>query len=428
MKEFKALFGDVIYAPTKDELKSIKDGYIVYDGENILGVFDSLPKEYENAEIIDYKGKVIMPSMVDLHVHAPQFVFRGLCVDLQLLEWLEKYAFPTESKFKDPAYARQIYSRVAKNIAREGTTRAVFFATIHNEATEILMEELNKVGISAYVGKVNMDRNSPDYLIETTEDSAKNTEDFILKTKDRYKYIKPIITPRFTPSCTDELSKELGKLARKYGVPAQSHLSENQSEIEWVHELEPDCKYYLDAYKKADLFGDGIKTVMAHCVHMSDEELDEIKDSGVFIAHCPECNMNVASGIAPVRKMLNRGINVGLGSDIAGGYDLSIFKAMRHAVQVSKLKWLFEGKNDRFLTVTEAFYMATTGGAKFFGHKGGFGVGDPLHALVIDDNELKIDQSLNDTAEERLERIVNICDRTNIIATYSNGKEISNNL
>lgn len=425
MKELKALFGDIVYAPTKDEFKSIKDGYVVYDGENILGVYDKLPEEYKNAEIKDYKGKVIMPGLCDLHVHAPQFVFRGLCVDKQLLEWLENYAFPTESKFKDESYARLIYKRVAENIAKEGTTRVVLFATIHNKATEILMEELDRVGITAYVGKVNMDRNSPDFLIETSEDSLRDTEKFILDTKDRYKYVKPIITPRFTPSVTDGLMDKLGELARKYGVPVQSHLSENLSEIEWVHELEPDCKYYLDAYKDHDMFGRGIKTVMAHCVHLSDEEIDEIKKCDVFVAHCPDCNCNVASGIAPIRKMLDKGVDVGLGSDIAGGFELSIFMAMREAIKVSKLNWLYGDKKDQFLNVKEAFYMGTTGGAKFFGHKGGFGVGDPLHALVIDDEPIRIDPTAEDTIDERMERLINLCDSRNIVATYANGKEIN---
>ena len=247
MNKIKALMGDIIYTPTKDEFKYIQNGYIVYDSEKIIGVFDNLPKQYENAEVSFYKNKIIMPGLVDLHVHAPQFVYRGLGVDLELLQWLEKYAFPTECKFKDPEYAKMIYSKVAKDIAKEGTTRAVVFATIHNKATEILMEEFNKCGITSYVGKVNMDRNSPDLLREETKQSIEDTIKFIEDTKDRYKYVKPVITPRFTPSCTPELMEALGKIARKYNVPVQSHLSENTGEIAWVKELEPDTKYYLEA-------------------------------------------------------------------------------------------------------------------------------------------------------------------------------------
>ena len=425
MSKIKALMGDIIYTPTKDEFKYIENGYIIYDGEKILGIFDNLPKQYENAEINAYKNKIIMPGLVDLHVHAPQFVYRGLGVDLELLQWLEKYAFPTECKFKDSEYAKMIYSKVAKDIAKEGTTRAVVFATIHNKATQILMEEFNKCGITAYVGKVNMDRNSPDFLREETKQSIQDTIHFIEDTKDRYEYVKPVITPRFTPSCTPELMEALGKIARKYNVPVQSHLSENTGEIAWVKELEPDTKYYLEAYKKYDMFGNGINTVMAHCVHMSNEELDEMIKCGVFVAHCPDCNSNIASGIAPIRRMLDKGVKVGLGTDIAGGYELSVFKAMREAVQVSKLNWVYTDKKENCITVSEAFYLGTTGGAEYFGHKGGFGIGDPLHAIIIDDEDIKIDKTLGDTPEERIERVINLCDSRHIVATYSNGKQIN---
>ena len=420
----KILKGDIIYTPTPKEFVSKKGGYIVYENDNIVGVYDEFPEEYKNCPLEDFGDKVIIPGLVDLHVHAPQFVVRGVGLDMELLDWLNTYIFCTECKFADPEYARTIYSRVAKDFVKQGTTRIVIFATIHNEATKILMEEFEKCGVTAYVGKVNMDRNSPDYLVETTENSVNDTIKFIEETGDKYKYIKPIITPRFTPTCTPELMTELGKMARKYNVPVQSHLSENQGEIAWVKELEPECNYYLDAYKKYDMFGNGVNTVMAHCVHMSDDEIKAMKDCGVFVAHCPESNNNLSSGISPIRKMMDAGVKIGLGSDIAGGYELSIFKVMCEALQVSKLKWLYDGKEGQFLSVAEAFYLGTTGGAEFFGHKGGFGIGDPLHALVIDDTDLKYDRTLVDTPEERIERIIHLADDRNIVARYSNGRAI----
>ena len=420
----KALRGHIIYAPTSKELISKENGYIVYEGENIVGVYDELPAEYKDCAVEDYGSKVIIPGLVDLHVHAPQFAVRGVGLDMELLDWLNTYIFCTESKFADPAYARMVYRKVAQDFVKQGTTRIVIFGTIHNAATEILMDEFAKVGVTAYVGKVNMDRNSPDYLIEKTDDSVKDTIKFIEETVNKYPHIKPIVTPRFVPSCTPELMAELGKIARKYDLPVQSHLSENHGEIAWVHELEPECKYYLDAYKKYDLFGNGLNTVMAHCVHMSDDEIKAMKDCGVYVAHCPESNNNLSSGISPIRKLMDAGVHVGLGSDVSGGYELSILKVMCEAIQVSKLKWESEGREGSFLTVLEAFYLGTTGGAEYFGHKGGFGAGDPLHALVIDDTDLKYDKTLKDTPEERIERIIHLADDRNIVARYANGKNI----
>lgn len=211
-------------------------------------------------------------------------------------------------------------------------TRGCIFGTIHRQSTEVLMELLEEAGLCAMVGKVNMDRHSPDILRETTEESAEETIQWLADVADKFPHVKPILTPRFLPSCTDELLEKLGDIQKQHHLPVQSHLSENRGEVAWVQELFPKSKHYGDAYDSFGLFGgENCPTIMAHCVLSSDDEIRLMKERGVFIAHCPESNTNLASGIAPARRYLTEGIPMGLGSDIAGGTRCSIFFAMAEA-------------------------------------------------------------------------------------------------
>ncbi|WP_372450510.1 amidohydrolase family protein [Clostridium chauvoei] len=182
-----------------------------------------------------------MPGFIDLHFDAPQFANLGLGLDKELIPWLKNYAFPEEAKFKDVNYAKNIYINVIKEIWKQGTTRVVLFSSLHKEGTRVLFDLLIKSGLGAYVGKVNMDRNSPEYLIEDTNQSISDTEDIIKEYIDKSDLVKPIITPRFVPSCTPELMKKLGELSEKYDLLIQSHLSENHLEIEWIKELHREC-------------------------------------------------------------------------------------------------------------------------------------------------------------------------------------------
>ncbi|MFR3499674.1 MAG: amidohydrolase family protein, partial [Paraclostridium bifermentans] len=213
----------------------------------------------------------------------------------------------------------------------------------------------------------------------------------------------------------------LGDLAIKYNVPTQSHLSENLGEIDWVKQLQPESEFYGDAYNRLNLFGQ-TKTLMAHCVYSCDKELELMKKNNVFAVHCPNSNLNLGSGIMPVRKFLDNDINIALGSDISGGHDLSIFKVMVNAIQCSKLLWVNSNKQVDFLTLSEAFYMATKGGGSFFGKVGSFEKNYDFDALVLDDSNLNPESY---SLIERLERFIYIGDDRNIIHRYVRGEEIS---
>jgi guanine deaminase len=413
--------GNFIFTPSFGQLMILENSYIVVEGKRVKGTYAELPEEFSGLPVIDYGNDLVIPGFVDLHSHAPQFVNRGLGLDLELLPWLEKYTFLAEAKFNDLTYAEAVYKEVILEFWRWGSTRVVLFGTIHKEATAKLLELLAQAGLGGYVGKVNMDRNSPPALTETTEGALADTEAFLQDTAGRYALVKPIVTPRFVPSCTPELMTGLACLSKKYQVPIQSHLSENTDEVAWVKKLHPECPSYAEVYNQFELFGQQ-PTIMAHCVYSDAGEIELMAKNKVYVAHCPYSNVNLSSGIAPVRRMISQGVPVGLGSDISGGHLVSMAQVIVATVQASKLKWLETQKTEDFITVREAFYLATKGGGGFFGQVGSFEEGYEFDALVIRDHHaINSDQW---SLEERLQRFIYIGDDRDIIARYVAGTKV----
>ena len=429
MKDF-VLKGNICYSVSPTELITKENAYVVCKDGKSCGVFDELPDEYKNLPVTDYGDKLIMPGLIDLHIHASQYSYRGLGMDLELMDWLQKYAFPEESKYSSEDYARKAYSIFASQMKKSATTRACIFATRHRVGTEILMELMEETGLVSYVGKVNMDREAPDTIREeSAEHSAQETSKWIEESKAQFINTMPIITPRFVPSCTDELMAKLGEIQKKYGVAVQSHISENLGEIAFVHELRPNNEFYGDVYDEYGLFGRDydndrdVKTVMSHCVWSSDKEIELMKNNGVFVCHCPASNMNVASGIAPIRTYLERGLKVGLGSDVAGGQTESLFHTITDTIQVSKLRWRLVDQALKPITFEEAFYMATKGGGEFFGKVGSFEDGYEFDAVVIDDSDAPHPQPLS--IIQRLERAAYLSvDLKGVSGKYVAGRQI----
>jgi len=422
-KQSFVLKGDICFSKNKDEIKNIHDGYVVCIDGISKGAYEKIPEEYKDLEVIDYSGKLILPGLIDLHVHAPQFSYRGLGMDLELIDWLNTYTFPQEAKYADIKYAREMYQRFVDDVKSGPNTRSVVFGTLHVESTIELMDIFEKSGMVSYIGKVNMDRNGSENLQEeSANQSAKDTIRWIEAVQDRYERTFPIITPRFTPSCSDDLMRQLSIIRKKYNVKVQSHLSENQGEIKWVSELCPYTEFYGQAYSQFNMFGGDCPTVMAHCVWSCEEEQELIKKQGVFIAHCPNSNTNLSSGIAPVRKYINDNQNIGLGSDVAGGTHTSIFKAMADAISVSKLRWRLVDQNYAPITAAEAFYLGTIGGGKFFGKVGSFESGYEFDAIVVDDSRYTPQNQWDDV--QRLEKTIYLSYDPDVIHKYVQGKKL----
>ena len=409
--------GNICHTTPDGALSLHPDSYLVCENGVCAGVFPQLP-DWAPQTVIDYGDLLVIPGLNDLHIHAPQFTFRGLGMDRELMQWLETYTFPEEAKYKALEYADEAYTIFADHMRRSATTRACVFATIHRPATELLMQKMEETGLVTYVGKVNMDQMSPQYLIEDTAQSERDTIDWVEATIDRFARTKPIITPRFIPTCSSQLLAALGRIAADYNIPVQSHLSENREEIAIVSKLEPDAASYGHAYDKYGLFGGNSPCVMAHCVHSSDIELELIRKRGVFIAHSPESNLNVSSGIAPIARYLDMGLNVGLATDVAGGSSECMFKAMAHAIQSSHMYWRLIDDSWPQLTFADVFHMATRISGAFFGKVGAFDPGYAFDALVIDDSNLLTPKPL--TLTERLERLPYLATPQHIVAKYIN--------
>ncbi len=420
--KYKGIRGTIITANEQDKLDITENGTIILDdGGTILGVYasDALPELYKNADIEDYGNSIITTSFCDMHLHAPQYPMLGLGMDLPLMQWLYNYTFRTEALFKDTAFARDVYSVLARELIARGTTRVCAFSSVHTDSSLVLMEELERAGVFGYVGKVSMDRNTTDELMESTEGAISEERRFIEESLSRFTDIHPMLTPRFTPSCTDELMRGLGELGREYGIRAQSHLSENFEEIETVHSLCPDCERYYQTYERAGLWNEG--TVMAHCVHSDSVERAAMKAAGVWVAHSPNSNTNIYSGIAPVRRMINEGLNVSLGSDIAGGDNLSMRHVACAAIRVSKLRYYYadRAEEERFLDVAEAFSLSSSRPRRFFDLSYGFEAGEKLEAVVLSDVSHGPSIPLN--PQERFERLIYSADPSDIRAVYSLG-------
>lgn len=415
------LKGDICFSKSKTNLETKSDSYLVCINGISQGVFSKLPSEYENLKFYDYTNKLIMPGLVDLHVHAPQYYFRGLGMDLELLDWLNTYTFPQEAKYENIIYAKESYKNFVEDIKKGPNTRAVVFATLHVPSTIVLMDLFEESGLISYIGKVNMDRNGSTYLQEKdAQKSASDTVKWLEEIKDKYKRTYPILTPRFTPSCSDELMTKLSKIQKKYNLKLQSHLSENQGEIAWVSELCPNTKFYAQAYSQFDLFGGNCPTIMAHCVWSCKQEQELMKKQGIYIAHCPNSNTNLSSGIAPVKKYLHDNQNIGLGSDVAGGTHTSIFKAMADAISVSKLRWRLVDQNWPALSISEAFYLGTLGGGSFFGKVGSFDCGYEFDAIILDDKRYTPENDFD--IVQRVERAIYLSQDTDILHKFVRGE------
>ncbi|MDR2518643.1 MAG: amidohydrolase family protein [Spirochaetaceae bacterium] len=413
------LKGDLCHSKTPDVLECWENSVLVCDKGKSAGVFPFPPDQYKGFPVHDYTGKLIIPGLVDLHTHAPQFSLRGFGMDRELLDWLEAAVFPEEAKYGDRGYSRLAYAALVEDLKKGATTRACLFATVHSETTLMLMDMLEESGLVCMAGKVSMDRNCPESLREQDGEAA------VLDWLDRcgaYRNTAPILTPRFIPSCTGRLLRRLGEIRKQRRLPVQSHLSENRREIRLVKELCPGSATYAEAYKRFGLLGADAPALMAHCVWSSDEELALLAEERVFVAHCPQSNSNLSSGAAPARRFLTAGVPAGLGTDVAGGAHTSLFRAMTDAVQVSKLRQALAFEAERPLSFEEAFYLGTRGGGAFFGAAGCFDPGYELDAVVIDDAPLSPPFTLS--LRDRLERAAYLSDDRHITAKYIRGTAV----
>ena len=382
----KILKGNLIFSKTKEQLSCYEAHYIVVEAGKVVGIYKQLPQLYQQDKVIDYGDALIIPGFVDIHAHVPQWINGGMGYDLELLPWLDQYTFPLEATYADTTFAINEYKQFINDLWEVGTTRICSMATKHKEATNELIKLFKASGLGAYIGKVNMDRNASEALEENTITSLIETEELIRMHGAKHPLVNYIVSPRFVPCTTEHLMIELGKIVDKYKLPVQSHLCENRNEVALVKKLHPDIPSFTEVYQTYGLLPKG-RTVMAHCIYNTEAEIALLKAQDVVVAHCAQSNFNLASGIMPLRRYLEEGIQVGLGSDVGGGHSLDMKEHIIATINASKMYWVTHPEA-KPISLSEAFYLATKGGGSFFGAVGSFENDYSFDALIIQDDNL----------------------------------------
>ena len=443
----KAILGSIIFSTSLNNIHFEKNALLVIDRH---GKISNLVRESEfnyNDEVRKFRSsnslfeteehQYLLPGFTDLHIHAPQWPQLGKALDIPLEKWLQKYTFPLESKFKDENFAHFVYEDLVRSLLKAGTTTAVYFSTIHQRATQILVEKCIKFGQRAVVGKVVMDNplECPDYYKDaSTRDALDDTKNFIKFVEEVQKNhrgkIYAAITPRFIPSCTDEALHELGKLALQSDVYVQTHCSES----DWEH------NYVLHRCGKTDteaLLEFGLlkkSTILAHGNFLSDRDMDIIKTQQAGVAHCPLSNFFFSDAIFPLRQALRKGLNIGLGTDIAGGPSCSILDAAKNTIFASRalengvnpfINREERGLQNSRVNFCEAFYLATKGGAQVLNiPTGSFEQNYYFDAILIDtqanNSRISFDNSI-DSDEDIIQKLIMLSTRANIVKTWVGG-------
>ncbi|HBB77129.1 guanine deaminase [Stutzerimonas nitrititolerans] len=334
----------------EDGLLVVEDGKVVRNG-HAADLLSTLPA---GTEVIEYKDALITPGFIDTHIHYPQ---TGMIASYgeQLLDWLDTYTFPTERAFADKVHAGEVAQVFLRELLRNGTTTALVFGSVHKESVDAFFEQAHKLDLRMIAGKVLMDRNAPDYLTDTAESGYADSKELIERWhgKGRLHYA---VTPRFAPTSTPEQLALAGKLFQEYpDLYMHTHLSENRKEIEWVRELFPERKGYLDVYDHHGLIG--ARSVFAHGVHLCDDECRRLGETGSAVAFCPTSNLFLGSGLFDLEKVEGFGVRVGLGTDVGAGTSFSQLQSLNEAYKVMQL----QGKK---LDPFKSLYLATLGGAR----------------------------------------------------------------
>ncbi|WP_338574993.1 guanine deaminase [Erwinia billingiae] len=413
----------VVDTPTQlpEQARYIEDGLLLLNGGEIVSLQPWEEGRLQLADevaVLDYRGKLIVPGFVDTHIHYPQTEMIGAYGE-QLLEWLQQYTFPVESQYHCPQHAAKMSAFFLHQLLSNGTTTALVFGTVHPESVDALFTAADGLGMRLIAGKVMMDRNAPDYLTETPEQSYQQTRALIERwhNKGRLSYA---LTPRFAPTSSPELLSKVSQLKAEFpDTWMHTHLSENPQEIAWVKSLFPAHKNYLDVYDAYQLTGR--RSVFAHCLHLEDEEWDCLQKTDSAVAFCPTSNLFLGSGLFDLNTCWQKGVKMGMGTDVGAGTTFSMLQTLGEAYKVGQLQ--------RYkLAACEAFYHATLGGAHALdldSRIGNFSPGKEADFVVLDPAVSALQQMRHANSKdiwEKLFMLITLGDDRNIAATWVNGQ------
>ena len=401
-------------------LEYFEDGLLIVEDGVVVEVGDAsslLPQLADDVVVTDFSGKIIVPGFIDCHVHFPQLDIIASYGE-QLLDWLNRYAYPAEARFADADYAREIADVFLDELLRNGTTTALVFGTVHAHSADAILEAAESRGMRLIAGKVLMDSNCPDELQDTAESAYADSKTLIERWhgKGRLGYA---ITPRFALTSSEEQLAAAGRLASEYpNVWIHTHLAENKAEVEEIAQQFPESRSYLDVYDRYGLLRE--RSVFAHCLHMNDEDRSCMAAKGGAAAFCPTSNLFLGSGLFDLRAMRAANVRVGLGTDVGGGTSLSLLRTASEAYKVLHLQ-------DQALPASRALYLSTLGAAEalYLDDKvGNFEPGKEADFVVLDPTGSALSERRTRVArsiEESLFAIIMLADDRHVAATYIAG-------
>ena len=401
----------------EDGLLILKLGRVVALGDYKTWI-DCLP---DGIELHDYSGKLVMPGFIDTHCHYPQTEMIA-SYGAQLLEWLEKYTFPTEAKFADRAFADSIAEFFCDELLRNGTTTAGVFATIHPESVDAIFSAAQKRDMCMISGKVMMDRNAPDFICDTPESSYQQSAELIKRWHQKGRALYAV-TPRFAPTSSEAQLEVAGQLLKEFpDLYLQSHVAENHDEVTWVKKLFPERRSYLDVYDHYGLLGP--RSVYGHCLHLDTADRERMSESGAAMAFCPTSNLFLGSGLFDLNEADKYNIRVGVATDVGGGTSFSMLQTLNEAYKVSQMA-------GQTLSPMKAFYLATLGGAKSLyldESIGNFEVGKEADFVVLDTQATPLMQrrmARSESISDTLFALMMLGDDRSVHATHVMGKRLT---
>ena len=442
--------GAAIHATDPSTLEILDDATLIVADGRIVGFYkssDEVPRATIPHDVVTHHlpvGDFLIPGFVDTHNHAPQWPMRGRGQGLHILDWLDQVTFPVEARFADPAYAASIYEDMVEDFLRHGITTASYYSSRHAEATCLLADICHRKGQRAFIGKCNMDQNAPDYIREPdAETSIRETNECIQHirglpecggTEGSSALVTPVVTPRFAISCSPELLRGLGDLLKAdETIPMQTHFNEAEQEIIATKDRFPEFNgSEADLYESFGLLNR--RSILAHCTIMTEYEKERITTLHCGVAHCPIANMTVGGGfmVAPIRDFLRRGLKVGLGTDSGGGWASQMLAVIRQTLIASNAQEVLSGGKDQALSLEEAFYLATMGGARVMcleDQIGNFEVGKDFDAVwVTTTSGLKSTMTPvepSDSLRTQFEKFVLTGDDRNIAHVFVRGRRVA---
>lgn len=407
-----------------DVLETIPGGALMVDGSGnvaALGPAAEVIDRFPGVAVTDFGDALILPGFIDIHLHYPQLDIIG-CHGERLLQWLERYTFPAEAAFSDDAVALDTAERLVTELAANGTTTGMIFSSSHKSSTEILFAELERRGFRAVVGKVAMDRNAPEAILQSPERDSEDAEELIGRWHGRDGRLFYALTPRFAPTCSEAMlacQRDLKKAHPE--VWLQTHWAESDMEIAWVAELFPNDAGYLDVYDRFELLGP--RTVLAHGIHVSDRDLARLAETDTVVAHCPTSNLFLGSGLCPVTDLTGAGVRVAMGTDIGGGTSCSMWQTMNEAYKVAQLR-------GGSISPVQLFDLCTLRAAEAIGmgdRIGNFEDGKAADFQVVDWTRSRLLRprfQTGATPAERLFALIMLADDRLTRATYVGGRRI----